>query len=79
MLLIIDNYDSFTYNLVQRFGEIDPKLDIQVVRNDRITAEEANEIAASRLYEPKVRQDERRVNMAIHATSSVYAQATDES
>ena len=41
MLLIIDNYDSFTYNLVQRFGEIDPKLDIQVVRNDRITAEEA--------------------------------------
>ncbi len=39
MILIIDNYDSFTYNLVQRFGEIDSKLEIQVVRNDQITLE----------------------------------------
>jgi anthranilate synthase/aminodeoxychorismate synthase-like glutamine amidotransferase len=37
MLLVIDNYDSFTYNLVQRFGEIDPRLAIQVFRNDQIT------------------------------------------
>jgi len=40
MILVIDNYDSFTYNLVQRLGEIDPKLDIEVHRNDRITPDE---------------------------------------
>ncbi len=41
MLLLIDNYDSFTWNLVQRFGEIDPDLEIRVVRNDAIDPEEA--------------------------------------
>jgi anthranilate synthase/aminodeoxychorismate synthase-like glutamine amidotransferase len=40
MILLIDNYDSFTYNLVQRLGEIDPSLDLLVVRNDRITPDE---------------------------------------
>ena len=49
MLLLIDNYDSFTYNLVQRFGEIDPTLDVEVVRNDRITADEAERRAPSHL------------------------------
>ncbi|MHC5003820.1 MAG: anthranilate synthase component II [Planctomycetota bacterium] len=48
-LLIIDNYDSFTYNLVQRLGELDPQLDMRVVRNDRITLEEAVEMAPARL------------------------------
>jgi len=37
MILLIDNYDSFTYNLVQRLGELDSSLDIRVVRNDQIT------------------------------------------
>src|SRR3954469_20059958 len=41
MILLIDNYDSFTYNLVQRFGEIDPTLPMEVRRNDRITPDEA--------------------------------------
>jgi anthranilate synthase/aminodeoxychorismate synthase-like glutamine amidotransferase len=40
MILLIDNYDSFTYNLVQRLGEIDPALDLEVYRNDKITLEE---------------------------------------
>ena len=39
MLLIIDNYDSFTYNLVQYFGEI-CEHEIKVCRNDKITVEE---------------------------------------
>ncbi len=43
MILLIDNYDSFTYNLVQRLGEIDPALDLQVVRNDQISVEEIAE------------------------------------
>lgn len=44
MILVIDNYDSFTYNLVQRLGEIDPDLDVRVVRNDKITIAEIREL-----------------------------------
>ena len=40
MILVIDNYDSFTYNLVQRLGEIDAGLSIEVHRNDQITCDE---------------------------------------
>ena len=40
MLFILDNYDSFTYNLVQRFGEIDARLDVRVARNDQVTIDE---------------------------------------
>ena len=49
MLLLIDNYDSFTWNLVQRFGEIDPNLEIRVVRNDEIDPDEAEALNPSRL------------------------------
>jgi len=38
MILLIDNYDSFTYNLYQYMGEFDP--DIKVIRNDEITGAE---------------------------------------
>ncbi len=41
MIILIDNYDSFTYNLVQRIGEMDPSLDLRVIRNDKITAAQA--------------------------------------
>ncbi len=44
MLLLIDNYDSFTYNLVQRFGEIDPALDMRVFRNDQITPDQVADL-----------------------------------
>ncbi len=47
MILIIDNYDSFTYNLVQRIGEMDPGLDIQVYRNDQIAPERVEELGPS--------------------------------
>ena len=41
MLLLIDNYDSFTWNLVQAFGVLDRSMPIHVVRNDAITSDEA--------------------------------------
>ena len=47
MLAIIDNYDSFTYNLVQYFGEMGA--DIQVFRNDRITLAELTALRPERL------------------------------
>ena len=47
MILLIDNYDSFTYNLVQRIGELDPRLELRVVRNDKITAEAARALTPS--------------------------------
>jgi anthranilate synthase/aminodeoxychorismate synthase-like glutamine amidotransferase len=49
MILLIDNYDSFTYNLVQRLGEIDPALDLEVHRNDQITLEAIEAKNASHL------------------------------
>jgi len=39
MIVILDNYDSFTYNLVQRIGELDCGHEIRVFRNDRAAAE----------------------------------------
>jgi anthranilate synthase component 2 len=45
VIFVLDNYDSFTYNLVQRLGEIDATLEIRVARNDQITV---GEIAALR-------------------------------
>ena len=45
MLLLIDNYDSFTWNLVQLIGTVArqtlPSLEVRVVRNDQITPDEA--------------------------------------
>ena len=49
MIVIIDNYDSFTYNLVQRLGEIDPSLDLEVHRNDKITLDEIEAIGRAYL------------------------------
>ncbi len=43
MIVIIDNYDSFTYNLVQRIGELDASREIRVYRNDQVTIEQLEE------------------------------------
>ena len=47
MLLMIDNYDSFTYNLVQYLGELGE--DVKVVRNDELTVEEIERLAPDRI------------------------------
>jgi anthranilate synthase/aminodeoxychorismate synthase-like glutamine amidotransferase len=49
MILLIDNYDSFTYNLVQRLGELDPQLPMQVHRNDQITLDRINALAPTHI------------------------------
>ena len=49
MIFVLDNYDSFTYNLVQRLGEIDPRLDIHVARNDQITVAEIEALSPERI------------------------------
>jgi anthranilate synthase component 2 len=47
MLLMIDNYDSFTYNIVQYFGELGEE--VQVHRNDQISLAEIERLAPKRL------------------------------
>src|SRR5512146_567572 len=47
MVLMIDNYDSFTYNLVQYLGELGAE--VEVVRNDAITLEEIEARAPDRI------------------------------
>jgi anthranilate synthase component 2 len=47
MLLMIDNYDSFTYNLVQYFGELGEE--VRVFRNDEITLDEIARLAPARI------------------------------
>jgi len=49
MIILIDNYDSFTWNLVQRFGEIDPSLDMRVIRNDEITPDQVADMKPSHI------------------------------
>ena len=49
MILLIDNYDSFTYNLVQRIGELDPSIDLRVFRNDEITPDRVEELKPSHI------------------------------
>ena len=47
MILLIDNYDSFSYNLYQLIGEIDP--DIKVIRNDEMTLDEIEKLDPSHI------------------------------
>ena len=47
MLLMIDNYDSFTYNLVQYLGELGE--DVRVVRNDEVSVDDIDRLAPARI------------------------------
>lgn len=49
MLFVLDNYDSFTFNLVQRFGEIDGDIDVVVKRNDQTSLDEIDELNPERI------------------------------
>jgi len=47
MVLVIDNYDSFTYNLVQYLGELGARVDVR--RNDQVTIDEVRELRPERI------------------------------
>jgi anthranilate synthase/aminodeoxychorismate synthase-like glutamine amidotransferase len=49
MIFVLDNYDSFTYNLVQRLGEIDASLDIRVARNDQVSVDQIEQMKPGRI------------------------------
>ncbi|MBL7140432.1 MAG: aminodeoxychorismate/anthranilate synthase component II [Planctomycetes bacterium] len=49
MIVVIDNYDSFTYNLVQRLGELDLGLEMRVFRNDKVTPAQVEALAPSHI------------------------------
>ncbi|MFM7165066.1 MAG: anthranilate synthase component II [Planctomycetaceae bacterium] len=49
MIFLLDNYDSFTFNLVQRIGEIDPGIQIRVERNDQVTLQQIEQLQPSRI------------------------------
>ncbi len=57
MILLIDNYDSFSYNLYQLIGSVEP--DIKVVRNDEYTLEEMEEMKPEAMILSRVREDRR--------------------
>jgi anthranilate synthase/aminodeoxychorismate synthase-like glutamine amidotransferase len=47
MILVLDNYDSFTYNLVQYLGELGAKIEVR--RNDQLTVDEVENLAPERI------------------------------
>ena len=49
MIFLLDNYDSFTYNLVQRIGELDSTAEIKVVRNDQTSLQDIEAMQPTRI------------------------------
>lgn len=49
MIVLIDNYDSFTYNLVQRLGELEAGVDLRVFRNDKVTVAEVEALGPTHI------------------------------
>lgn len=48
MILLIDNYDSFSYNVYQLIGSVNP--DIRVIRNDELTVEQIKELSPTHIF-----------------------------
>ena len=68
MILLIDNYDSFSYNLFQLIGEIEP--DIRVIRNDEMTVEEIKSLEPDHIIlSPGTLQTEDRMYQISHSTA----------
>ena len=44
MIVLIDNYDSFTYNLVQKLGEVSPGVEMRVFRNDKVSVAQVEDL-----------------------------------
>ena len=57
MIVLIDNYDSFSYNVYQLIGSVEP--DIKVVRNDEVTIKELEAMKPEALILSLVREDRR--------------------
>ncbi len=57
MIVLIDNYDSFSYNVYQLIGSVEP--DIKVVRNDEYSVKEIEEMKPEASFFPLVREDRR--------------------
>ena len=65
MVLMIDNYDSFTYNLVQYLGELDEE--VVVYRNDEITLDEVERLAPAHVV----------ISRSVHAERGGYLRPAD--
>lgn len=63
MILLIDNYDSFSYNLFQLVGTINE--DIKVIRNDEMSVDEIRSLAPSHIILSPVQKDRRTQEFAL--------------
>lgn len=70
MILLIDNYDSFTYNLYQYMGIFND--DIKVVRNDKITIEEIKALAPERIVLSPGPKSPKEAGICIDAVREFY-------
>lgn len=70
MILIIDNYDSFTYNLYQYIGTFEP--DVKVVRNDKITVEEIEKMNPDKIVLSPGPKSPREAGICVEAVKYFY-------
>ena len=70
MILMIDNYDSFTYNLYQYMGTFTD--DIQVVRNDQITLDEIRKVAPEKIVLSPAPKSPREAGICLEVVKQFY-------